>query len=195
MNWKKFRNFTLDAIDTVPVDYDPYAHIHIEQVYDVELYDLLLQNWPDSGWVSNTAHMNQYRMQHTIVGCGDFWQSLYDQVLSHPETVEIVYSKFKLTASCDWVNPTLWEDSAGYKVGPHVDQYRIDIAWQTYIQVDDNTIGTELYRDQQGTLAKKLSSINNSGWIMVNDSESWHGFSGYNTPSLRRSLMTRFMKN
>jgi hypothetical protein len=66
-----------------------------------------------------------------------------------------------------------WQDLPGYTIVPHVDNNRITVAIQVYINVADLAAGTEMYKD--GNMFYKLPWISNTGYVLKNVPTSVHG--------------------
>lgn len=196
MNWKKYLDYTIKLVEETPVCMEPYAHIALEQTFHPDLFEQMVAHWPHghSFWVNNTQNFNVNRRQMPIPHNLEIWDELYHTILCDNNLIQLCYDKFQLVNDYLFTSATLWEDTAGYEVGAHVDQYKIAIAWQTYITMDKNATGTELYHNNQGSLAKSLPGIPNSGWLMLNDAYSWHGLPKQDISTPRRSLMNRLMR-
>jgi len=195
--WKKYKKFTIDQINNSELSYDPYCHLVLDTVFHPELFAQISKHWPlgDSAWVKNTQGLNRSRIQYALPGRDGFWHDFYYEFLSDSEFYNVTRDKMRLAEpKTRYVSATLWSDKSGYQIGSHVDQPKIYVAWMTYIHMPKGAKGTELYRDEKGTLAKALSNQPNTGWLMLNDAYSWHGLPEQNVQGARDSVMVRFMK-
>ena len=109
--------------------------------------------------------------------------------MAHTDIQHAVYNLQGLEYTHDRkVMAGLYEDTVGYAVGNHVDAHVIDIAWQLYVT---GATGTNL-NDSTGNLIKTVPFKPNSGWIMRNDSGSFHSCDTVQVKS-RRSIMLRYL--
>jgi len=66
-----------------------------------------------------------------------------------------------------------WQDSPGYTISPHIDNNRISVAMQIYINQSNYEAGTEMYKDHD--VIYKLPWVPNTGYILNNTDKSIHG--------------------
>jgi len=108
-----------------------------------------------------------------------------------PESVvEEVYSVFRaleqeisviFSTQLKFQSVNFWQDSPGYTIDPHLDNNRISVAVQVYINEADPLLGTEMYKD--GNVFYKLPWISNTGYILNNTPDSIHGMQTAGTTS------------
>jgi hypothetical protein len=181
--WNEFREYTVSRIRNSAVNWDPYWHVVIEDTLHPELFEYIQMDWPNDNWSPNHPNLNPNRNTRHA------WPCYAENLMSHTEIQQAVYSLDGLEYIGDRsVMSGLYEDTVGYAVGNHVDSYRIDIAWQLYISGDT---GTNL-NDSAGNLIKTVPFKPNSGWIMRNDSGSFHSCDTVQVES-RKSIMLRYL--
>tara|TARA_R100000008_G_C3576145_1_gene165411 strand:- start:489 stop:1052 length:564 start_codon:yes stop_codon:yes gene_type:complete len=185
--WQKYRNFTVNKLKKAKVCWEPYWHVVVEDILHHDLLHLCNMHWPTDNWLSNTAGLNINRRIYNLQS--QFWQEYSKNIMSHTDIQQAVYSLEDLNYTRNRVTMgSLYEDTSGYAVGNHVDASQINIAWQLYISGDT---GTNL-NDENGTCLKRIPFINNTSWIIRNDSGSWHSCDEI-TCNLRRTIMVRYM--
>ena len=196
--WSEYRDYTVDRIRSSVVDWDPYWHVHITDIYHPELFDYINMEWPDfdsvTGTHNNPEGMNQNR-RYVIPNRDDlpFWQSFYNNIIDHEHIIDAVYTLEQMDRSvCSSTTASMWEDYRGYGISNHYDAHTIDVAWQTYIYCDGGpTWGTSL-NNEAGEEQKHIDFVPNTCWIMNVDCFSWHSAKTIEC-DMRRSVMVRFM--
>jgi hypothetical protein len=88
-----------------------------------------------------------------------------------------------------FVSINFWDDSEKYTIGPHLDNDEISIAIQVYVNDASINLGTEFYKDSK--LYHKIPWKKNSGYILNNTFESYHGMTAITTAN-RHSLYAIF---
>jgi len=181
--WNLFREYTVDRIRNATVTWDPYWHVVVEDVLHPELFTYVRIVWPEQGWSPNNRGLNPNRKIHSC------WSKYVENIMAHTDIQRAVYNLQGLEYTHDRkVMSGLYEDTVGYAVGNHVDGHVIDIAWQLYVT---GATGTNL-NDSAGNLIKTVPFKPNSGWIMRNDSGSFHSCDTVQVKS-RRSIMLRYL--
>lgn len=87
----------------------------------------------------------------------------------------------------------VWLDSVNFFLPPHVDDPRIKLSIQIYL--GDNNIGTALFDSYTSTQPYEVFEYKlNSGYVLLNNSKSFHGTSGKVTDKniLRKSVYVRY---
>lgn len=70
----------------------------------------------------------------------------------------------------------IWIDNEGFNMNVHVDNTVVDIALQTYLLPAQINLGTKFYHDAEGqNLRYDFPYIVNTGYIMINSPDQWHG--------------------
>jgi hypothetical protein len=97
-------------------------------------------------------------------------------------TNELDLSKYGLK----FKTATVWKDSAGYKIGPHRDNERVEGAMQIYLNNAPENLGT-WFEDTE------IPFVKNTGYIMKNKNKTLHGMK-HDVPSgtTRYSLYALF---
>jgi hypothetical protein len=99
------------------------------------------------------------------------------------QTCENTISKiFNRVVTMSSVN--LWQDAPDYQIGPHLDNDRISIAVQIYINDAKIACGTEFYEDKK--FIDQIPFECNTGYIMNNTPNSYHGMT--TTGATRQSV-------
>ena len=181
--WNLFREYTVDRIRNATVTWEPYWHVVVEDVLHPELFTYVCIVWPEQGWSPNNRGLNPNRKVHSC------WSKYVENIMAHTDIQRAVYNLQDLEYTHDRkVMSGLYEDTVSYAVGNHVDGHVIDIAWQLYVT---GATGTNL-NDSAGNLIKTVPFKPNSGWIMRNDSGSFHSCDTVQVES-RRSIMLRYL--
>ena len=187
INWQKYQDFTINQIKNAQVCWDPFWHVVVEDTLHPDLLHLCNTHWPTDNWLSNTPGFNVNRRIYNLQS--EFWREYSKNIMSHTNIQQAVYSLEDLSYSRNRaIMDSLYEDTAGYAVGNHVDASQINIAWQLYLSGDT---GTNL-NDENGTCLKQIPFSNNTSWIIRNDAYSWHSCDVVDVVS-RRSIMLRYI--
>ncbi len=198
LKWLEYREYTIDRIQNATVQWEPYWHVHLQDVYHPELFEYINMEWPDFDSVlgvhDNGGELNPNR-RYVIPNRDDlpFWKQFNDNIIEHADVVDAVYELEQLNrAHCTWVTASIWEDYRGYGIGNHYDAHTIDVAWQTYIYCDGGEHWGTSLNNEAGEEQKRIPFVPNSGWIMNVDCYSWHSADTIEC-DMRRSVMVRFM--
>ena len=91
----------------------------------------------------------------------------------------------------EFAHSNMWKDDKSYTITPHLDNSNIKYALQVYLNDAGEDCGTSIYEsDQLDTEIYKFPFIKNTGYIMHNTPDSWHGMM---TPgNIRRSLYVNY---
>jgi len=84
------------------------------------------------------------------------------------------------------------QDIDGFWLEPHVDISVKRLSLMIYLTKDDDTLGTDLYMDEQ-THAGAPPAPFNSGLMFVTGDETLHGFERRPIKSVRKSLMVNYV--
>jgi hypothetical protein len=199
--WKEYQDYTIERLNSTSVDYDPYWHIFIEDILHPELFELVLEQWPDfqagqCQWAfsKNAPDQSPNRKiyQPNRPDGYEFWKEYYDNMMDNPNIISAAYGLEGLETTPDYVTAGVWEDYHGYAVGNHVDHYTIDLAWQTYIYCSGGEGWGTSMNNSEGKQLKRFPFKQNSGWLMRVDADSWHSCDPVDC-DVRRSIMARFM--
>ena len=93
--------------------------------------------------------------------------------------------KFKTSLTFDSID--VWIDGKGYTLEPHVDDKRIKLHLQIYL--NDNSVGTSLYR--KGKKIYTFDFKKNKGYALLNNKDSVHGVEPVENDG-RMSLYVRY---
>lgn len=70
----------------------------------------------------------------------------------------------------------VWYDSPGYNIGIHEDNSAVKIAMQIYLNKTYENLGTTFFNHNNfGHKRYIFDFIPNTGYIMINDKDQWHG--------------------
>lgn len=188
VSWEKYQKYTVNQIKNAEVCWEPYWHVVVENTLHPELYEQCIANWPEENWLKNTPKLSQCRTVYKLQSGTEFWQDYYRYIMDHTDIQQAVYALLDVPYRKRETMDHLYMDGEGYAVGNHVDSVAIDVAWQLYIY---GTTGTNL-NDSAGNLIKTVPFKPNSGWIMRNDSGSFHSCDTVQVKS-RRSIMLRYL--
>jgi len=89
----------------------------------------------------------------------------------------------------EFQHSNMWEDSPEYTIDPHVDNDAINYAIQIYLNDANENCGTCMY-DSEQKLIHRVPYIKNTGYILKNGVNSWHGMT--TKGNLRRSLYVNY---
>jgi len=180
--WKEFRDFTVERLKNVTVNWKPYWHVYIQDTLHPELFECTKTFWPKEDWVPNNTGLNPNRKVNRA------WKDYVKNMMVHTDIQQAVYNLEGLEYSGDKkCMDGLYEDTIGYAVGNHVDGHVIQMAWQIYVTGET---GTNI-NDKNGNLIKELPFKENCSWIMRNDDSNFHSCDTVKVLS-RRSIMARF---
>jgi hypothetical protein len=88
----------------------------------------------------------------------------------------------------------IWFDHPGYSLNPHIDDNRIKLSLQIYID-DSEQPGTALYDNYIEQKGKKLVNFDykkNSGYALLNNSKSFHATEYAVRKGVRKSIFVRY---
>ena len=88
----------------------------------------------------------------------------------------------------------IWFDHPGYTLNPHLDDQRIKLSLQIYID-DSRQPGTALYDNYIEQKGKKLVNFDykkNSGYALLNNSKSFHATEYAVREGVRKSIFMRY---
>jgi hypothetical protein len=88
----------------------------------------------------------------------------------------------------------IWFDHPGYSLNPHIDDNRIKLSLQIYID-DSEQPGTALYDNYIEQKGKKLVNFDykkNSGYALLNNSKSFHATEYAVREGVRKSIFVRY---
>lgn len=88
----------------------------------------------------------------------------------------------------------IWFDYPGYSLNPHIDDGRIKLSLQIYID-DSDQPGTALYDNYIEQKGKKLVNFDykkNSGYALLNNSKSFHATEYAVREGVRKSIFVRY---
>lgn len=88
----------------------------------------------------------------------------------------------------EFKHSNMWEDSPEYTILPHVDNDNINYAIQIYLNDADPDCGTCMY--QNGQVIYQVPFVKNTGYILKNGANSWHGMT--KPGNTRRSLYVNY---
>ena len=105
------------------------------------------------------------------------------------KALEEVFSERLLPAQTD-----IWFDYPGYSLNPHLDDNRIKLSLQIYIDNSEQP-GTALYDNYIEQKGKKLVNFDyekNSGYALLNNSKSFHATEYAVREGVRKSIFVRY---
>ena len=105
------------------------------------------------------------------------------------KALEEVFSERLLPAQTD-----IWFDHPGYSLNPHLDDNRIKLSLQIYIDNSEQP-GTALYDNYIEQKGKKLVNFDykkNSGYALLNNSKSFHATEYAVREGVRKSIFVRY---
>ena len=105
----------------------------------------------------------------------------------HSKITNVLAKKFNTELQFDSVD--IWQDKPGYYLEPHTDDPRIKLALQIYL--GDNNVGTSLF-DKDNNVLKTFEYKLNSGYALLNTSDSLHGTTTKVESGLRNSMYVRY---
>jgi len=88
----------------------------------------------------------------------------------------------------------IWFDHPGYSLNPHIDDNRIKLSLQIYIDSSEQP-GTALYDNYIEQKGKKLVNFDykkNSGYALLNNSKSFHATEYAVRDGVRKSIFVRY---
>jgi hypothetical protein len=103
--------------------------------------------------------------------------------------LEEVFSETLLPEQAD-----IWFDHPGYSLNPHIDDNRIKLSLQIYIDNSEQP-GTALYDNYIEQKGKKLVNFDykkNSGYALLNNSKSFHATEYAVRDGVRKSIFVRY---
>lgn len=103
--------------------------------------------------------------------------------------LEEIFSETLLPEQAD-----IWFDHPGYSLNPHIDDNRIKLSLQIYID-DSEQPGTALYDNYIEQKGKKLVNFDykkNSGYALLNNSKSFHATEYAVREGVRKSIFVRY---
>jgi len=155
------------------LEWEPFPHYYLENIFPDDYYQLLLRHLPDSGAYENLFEITDLKLDHfrhrdqrnlndswTAELSDDlrqFWDSFNAWFLG-PDLADAVLSSFTEPLRARFGERELWPEvsvesqlirhRAGYFLGPHSDLYTKLIVLLIYLAPDDNAShsGTSLYR-------------------------------------------------
>ena len=95
----------------------------------------------------------------------------------------------KFNTNLKFSSADIWQDKPGYHLEPHTDDPRIKLALQIYL--GDNNVGTSLF-DKDNNVLKTFEYKLNSGYALLNTSDSLHGTTTKVESGLRNSMYVRY---
>lgn len=144
-----------------------YVH-SLNNVFSIDMIEKIRKEF-ESNTEWTTVHLQEKLPRKAIP-----WksESVVEEVHSVFQALEqevsVIFSK-----QLKFQSVNFWQDSPGYSINPHLDNNRISVAVQVYINEADPLLGTEMYKD--GDVFYKLPWIPNTGYILNNTPNSIHG--------------------
>lgn len=132
------------------------------------------------------THMNRFRLSYQEVIVKKLNLIFHSQKITN--ALEIKFNIRLKPESTD-----IWLDSADYFLAPHIDDPRIKLSMQIYL--GNNNVGTALFNSDTSTDPYEVFEYKlNSGYILLNNSKSFHGTAGKvtNKNTLRKSVYVRY---
>lgn len=132
------------------------------------------------------THMNRYRLSYEEPIIKKLNLIFHSQKITNA-----LETKFKIRLKPE--STDIWLDSVDYFLPPHLDDPRIKLSMQIYL--GNNNIGTALFDTSTSKEPYEVFEYKfNSGYILLNNSKSFHGTSGKvtNKSILRKSVYVRY---
>jgi hypothetical protein len=132
--------------------------------------DIFSQTLLDDFW---KLDLNSLRYQSVLV------EGKYSRrnIIEKNSTIAKLYSEgvSEISKYYKVVANSLWIDTAGYSMAPHLDNINhVKIGMQIYLSKLDNTQGTCFY-NADGSLRYQFQYVPNTGYLMINSPDQWHG--------------------
>ena len=88
----------------------------------------------------------------------------------------------------------IWFDSIGYNLSPHIDDTRLALSLQIYLDTEKDIPGTALYDAETDDIPFCVFKyVKNTGYSLLNNDRSWHGTEfAMNSDKIRKSIYIRY---
>ena len=88
----------------------------------------------------------------------------------------------------------IWFDSIGYNLSPHIDDTRLALSLQIYLDTEKDIPGTALYDAETDDIPFCVFKyVKNTGYSLLNNDRSWHGIEfAMNSDKIRKSIYIRY---
>jgi len=143
-----------------------YVYV-LSNIFTNDMIEKIKQEF-DSNTTWNNVHLQENFPRKAIPWKPD---SVIEEVYMVFQSLEKEVSNI-FSRQLKFQSVNFWQDSTGYTINPHIDNDRISVAIQVYINDADPMLGTEMHKN--GNVFYKLLWQSNTGYILNNIPESIH---------------------
>lgn len=185
----------------------PSKRLKIENIIEEDLLLKIKENWPNRG---DMREEPIGRFQINNFNFNKYYQQFYDDVINNVYVKCAIIDKLVEEVELGTPNISLWEDTNNFSVNDvHIDYGSFYVTLGIFLPDDDSTIeyGTEFWdpykfsdnRDETFTkqecdLIERLPFKQNTGYVMVSDSKSYHASPDINKDIIRKHIYVSYPK-
>lgn len=160
------------------IDYKPFKHIHINNLFPSRLYNYILRNWPNINNTRSIGSVRNYNENNTHWGLrrnahaseiNYIWNRI-DKIIS-PQIKFAIEKKFQVSALKHEMLLTV--DDPMFKIGLHNDnKTNFVVILLMYFPFGEES-GTNLHYENK-EVAKYIPSLSNTAFAFMPSEKTWH---------------------